>query len=85
MIIKLKSPRLLLPGKRKRPMQLRKGASADYRGKTFFLVLEIVEELGYTRKSWLALAFYLDGKLDAGLADTTEILNLMECCHEANT
>ena len=50
-----------------------------------FLVLEIVEELGNTRKSWLALTFYLDGKLDAGLADTTEILNLMECCHEANT
>ena len=65
-------------------MQLRKGASADYRGITF-LVLEIVEELGNTRKCWLALTFYLDGKLDAGLADTTEILNIMECCHEANT
>ena len=50
-----------------------------------FLFLEIVEELGNTRKCWLALTFYLDGKLDAGLADTTEILNIMECCHEANT
>ena len=65
-------------------MQLRKGASADYL-EVSFLFLEIVEELGNTRKSWLALTFYLDGKLDAGLADTAEILNLMECCHEANT
>ena len=62
-------------------MQLRKGASADYL-EVSFLFLEIVEELGNTRKCWLALAFYLDGKLDAGLADTTEILNIMECCHE---
>ena len=83
MIIKLKSPRLLLYAK-KEACNFGRGQSVDYK-EVSFLFLEIVKELGNTRKCWLALTFYLDGKLDAGLADTTEILNIMECCHEANT
>ena len=64
-------------------MQLRKGASADYL-EVSFLFLEIVEELGNTRKCWLALAFYLDGKLDAGLADATDVLDVVESGYQAH-
>lgn len=57
MIIKLKkSPRLLLYAK-KEACNFGRGQSVDYK-EVSFLFLEIVEELGNTRKCWLALAFY---------------------------
>ncbi len=37
------------------------------------------------REGWLALTFYLDVELDAGLADATEVLDVVECGHQANT
>jgi hypothetical protein len=48
-------------------------------------LLEVVEEGCDARKCWLALTFYLDVKLDAGLANATEIGNLMQGSYEANT